>query len=1636
MRNTKYFLLILITFLLTICLNAETYTEDFDVNANWSGGSGYTTRSYTNSLAPGGLTFISNDVFREGSYTYSGSYAWRLDDESGAYLNAEMSLTVQSFSIQMARWANNPSPNISIEYSTDGGSNYSQIGTIDGSYFTDGDKVYRAYEHTFASPITPDAGSTIVIRFYTTSGERMLYDDFSVVYSTGANLAPTISNIIQAPDTDIYSSTTVLVSADVTDDSGVSSVVLNWGTASGTLPNSITMAFDSGSTYIANSEIPAQANNTTVYYQITATDDADESSTSDELSYLVQNPIPPTAEFSANTTTVYLGNPVTFTNESIDGLAPLTFSWNFGDSNTSTDENPSHTYASTGTYTVELTVTDANSASDTETKTGYITVEDAPAGASDLFISEYIEGSSYNKAIEIFNGTGQNVDLSDYTLKKGTNGADYSVTYNLSDAISVLGNNEVVVIANSSSDALILAESDASAGIMTHNGDDGIGLFKNGVLIDVIGTTGQGDPGNGWSVAGVAAATQNRTLVRKSSVFSPTTDWTLSAGTSAEDSQWIVETQDDFSFLGSHTFDGVAASNLVVDFSADVTSGDQPLTVTFTNLVSGGTSPYLFSWDFDEDGLEDSSAENPVHTFTEAGVYSISLRVLDSDTGDSTHVKTDYITVNSTSIESYYSSITETSGQALKSQLYTLIATNTLSDYDASREAMYSSIDNVNNSITGVYSGLEVAHNYGNTSSPAGIDCEHSYPQSWLEEYETPTDYAIARTDIHHLFPTKSEVNSSRGNLPFDNVNSVLNSWTEASGYVSYRGYNIDGETVFEVADQHKGNTARAMLYMNTRWNLPLSDDGSTTGLNIDMLPTLLQWHESDPVDQAEIDRNEGIYAYQGNRNPFVNHPEWVTAIYGSVSNPQVATPVISPASGSFVNSLEVTISCLTNGASIYYTSDNSTPTTSSTLYENPFTITETSIIKAIAVKADFDDSEFASASYTLTEDQTATSELFISEYIEGASGDNKALEIFNGTGSNVDLSAYSVKLAYNGGDWNNSVITLSGTLANNSVYTIGKDNGNNDAEILAADLLTGSLSFNGDDTVGLFKNNELIDIIGVYQSDPGSGWDVAGTSTATADHVLVRKAHITQGNPDYWTLENGFGSAGTDVNDSEWIVYSNAYYTDFGSHNYAPLTVDFSADLTSTTAGTTIQFTANVSGGSSPYAYEWDFNNDGVADSMSANPNHIYNVAGTYSVSLYVVDNNLDERTLVKTDYITVASNIVYADDLIISEYVAGSGNNKSLEVYNGTGQTVDLSNYSIRISNPGGSWAQTLNLSGNLENDAVYVLAHPSASASVLNSASTTNSNLAFNGKNAIGLFKSDTALDIIGVPNASPAGNADGWTVANVANATASRTLVRKSNVSAGNTNSETWTGSSAKDSTTTPDSEWIVYEQDSFGDLGNHDFDFGDETLPVTLTSFTSSMTYSGLGQPMVSIQWKTEAESGLIGYNILRSSTPFLDNAIRANEEIVSANNSLVGNNYSYTDQNVDLHSNYYYWLESVELSNENQTFGPIHIKVVGHNSDSVTVPHKTSLRSIYPNPFNPSTTVRFYVNTTDRVNIKVYNIRGQEIKQLTQEIYQPGFYKINWNGKDENDNRCASGIYLFKMETTRESQLIKGILVK
>ena len=168
---------------------------------------------------------------------------------------------------------------------------------------------------------------------------------------------------------------------------------------------------------------------------------------------------------------------------------------------------------------------------------------------TDLIISEYIEGSSNNKAIELYN-TGENtIDLSNYQVLKITNGGDWGEqSYDLTGQLPP---GETYIICHSSASNTISQLSDTQLNL-NHNGNDALAISYNGIIVDVIGTDGD-SPTGGWDVAGINTATKNHTLVRKPNISTGNTNWENSAGTTAENSEWLVLDMDDFSNLGFHS---------------------------------------------------------------------------------------------------------------------------------------------------------------------------------------------------------------------------------------------------------------------------------------------------------------------------------------------------------------------------------------------------------------------------------------------------------------------------------------------------------------------------------------------------------------------------------------------------------------------------------------------------------------------------------------------------------------------------------------------------------------------------------------------------------------------------------------------------------------------------------------------------------------------------------------------------------------------------------------------------------------------------------------------------------------------------------------------------------------------------
>ncbi|MEZ4774362.1 MAG: lamin tail domain-containing protein [Bacteroidia bacterium] len=171
---------------------------------------------------------------------------------------------------------------------------------------------------------------------------------------------------------------------------------------------------------------------------------------------------------------------------------------------------------------------------------------DSTGCTTDIFFSEYIEGSSNNKAVEIFNPSDSVVDLTNYTIYRYGNGSPTPTdTFELS---GTLAPGAVHISANNAADPAILAVADDSIGfpgVITFNGDDAMAILNEstGLLIDVIGEIGN-DPGTNWPVG--AGATSEFTLVRMPSIHEGTTDWAIGA------TQWLVFPQNTFDSLGSH----------------------------------------------------------------------------------------------------------------------------------------------------------------------------------------------------------------------------------------------------------------------------------------------------------------------------------------------------------------------------------------------------------------------------------------------------------------------------------------------------------------------------------------------------------------------------------------------------------------------------------------------------------------------------------------------------------------------------------------------------------------------------------------------------------------------------------------------------------------------------------------------------------------------------------------------------------------------------------------------------------------------------------------------------------------------------------------------------------------------------
>jgi len=198
--------------------------------------------------------------------------------------------------------------------------------------------------------------------------------------------------------------------------------------------------------------------------------------------------------------------------------------------------------------------------------------------------------------------------------------------------------------------------------------------------------------------------------------------------------------------------------------------------------------------------------------------------------------------------------------------------------FGPARDVMFAEIDSKNNVLTCVYTGhaITLDPNEDPTvsaymdGSPDGINTEHTWPQS------KGAESGEAKSDMHHLYPTRSVVNSARGNDPFKEIpDGETDNWfylNESSNTIPSSNINLYSEDVnlgFEPREDHKGNVARAMFYFYTMYR----DEAVAASPDFFELQreVLCDWHWQDPVDEVEWERNQKIAVHQdGKVNPFI----------------------------------------------------------------------------------------------------------------------------------------------------------------------------------------------------------------------------------------------------------------------------------------------------------------------------------------------------------------------------------------------------------------------------------------------------------------------------------------------------------------------------------------------------------------------------------------------------------------------------------------------------------------------------------------------------------------------------------------------------------------------------------------------
>ena len=741
-----------------------------------------------------------------------------------------------------------------------------------------------------------------------------------------------------------------------------------------------------------------------------------------------------------------------------------------------------------------------------------------------LFFSEYAEGTSNNKYLEIFNPTSADISLDGYAFPSVSNAPttpgvhEYWNTFTLGAIVPAGG---FYIVSHGSADPSILALANQNHTYLS-NGDDGYALVQGTetdyVVIDVIGQNitdiDYADPGSGWAVADTLNATQDHVLVRKSTVIQGNTDWAMSAGTDDASSEWIVLPVDTWTDLGVHTFTGSCGDAVPGCMNPNASNYDAAAT------SDDGSCAFANACNLD--GIEVATSGL---TFVPADLtVDVGSLVFWVNNGGSHNANGDIDTQTGLSFgnpESFYFDIVagDASGVCIGSHTFTIPG---VYSYDCSQYG-HASQGMVGTVTVGVGGCMDLAApNFNEAASFDDGSCEAS-------PYTTIADIQMGQETgaFEGLAVLTSGVVTG--------VYGVLATIQDGTG--AYSGIWVNGS---DVALQ-VGDAVEVTATVGENFDLTLLQS-----------PSVIILSQENALPAAEVLATVEVLAEQW-EGVLVQTTGTVNddALgYGEWSLDDTSGPVRADDRGYDA----IGAGLVTLGAMIQVTG-------ALDFSYGDFKIQPRDVNDVLLYGCTSDVSDNYDPAASLDDGScvfTGTScTLFVSEVAEGSSN-NKYIELFNPTSSTIFLDQYTMGNCSNGCDTPTAdnivdqidywtfTFPAGATVAPNSTYIIAHPAA--DPLILAVADMTYTYLSNGDDTYVLAEivNGEIVvvDLIGDIGPDPGYGFTVSGILNATQNGTLVRKSDVNAGNAGMWAA-----SAGTNEFDGEWIVNPSNDWSNLGSH-------------------------------------------------------------------------------------------------------------------------------------------------------------------------------------------------------------------------------------------------------------------------------------------------------------------------------------------------------------------------------------------------------------------------------------------------------------------------------------------------------